>query len=207
MNGRLGWWRRRATTALETAQLYDDCLASIDPLGQVKEMVALHERTIRRKGSSKSQIQRAWNGVSELMELAAMEDWEDRWRYLAALAKATAGAPDLTKHCLNKTLLARLREKRLGKVFQKDFTNEDFKRAAKLAGELSGTQWQEETYAGLRDLNLNLNLCRGVFVSAKRHPGRQDVARIQTMPPSLGITGTSDNLAAASAASAASPHC
>ena len=93
--------------------------------------------------------------------------------------KAIAGAPDLAKHYLNKTPLARLREKRLGKGFQKDFTNEDFKRAAKLARELSGTQGKEDTYAGLRD-DLGLKLYCGVVMSVKRHRRREDIARIRT---------------------------
>ena len=46
--------------------VYDDYLASIDPLGQVKEMVTLHENTLRRKRAAESQIQRTWDGVPEL---------------------------------------------------------------------------------------------------------------------------------------------
>ena len=73
------------------------------------------------------------DGVPELSELAVMLDGEDRWRSLAILAKATARTPDLSKRCLNKILLARLLEKRPGKGFTKNFTHEDFRRAAKHA--------------------------------------------------------------------------
>ena len=162
--------------------VYDDYLASIDPLGQVKEMVNLHKNTLRRKRVAESQIQQAWDGAPELGELVTMQDGEDRWRHLASLAKATAGGPDLAKHCLNKTLLSRLREKRPGKVFRKNFTNEDFKRAVKLAEELRVTQWQEDTYTGLGDLDLKLY--RGIVMSVNSHPGREDPARIQTVTPS-----------------------
>ena len=154
--------------------VYDDYLASIDPHGQVKEMVNLHENTLRRKQVAESQIQQAWDGVPELRELVTMQDGEDRWRHLASLAKATARAPDLAKHCLNKTLLSRLREKRPGKGFRKNFTNEDFKRAVKLAEELRVTQWQEDTYVGLGDLDPKLY--RGIVMPVKSHPGRQDPA-------------------------------
>ena len=68
-------------------------------------MVTLHENTLRRKRIAESQIQRAWDGVSELRELAAVQHGEDRWGNLAALAKAAVRAPDLAKYCLNKTLL------------------------------------------------------------------------------------------------------
>ena len=51
--------------------IYDDCLASIDPLGQVKEMITPHESTPRQKRVAGSQIQCAWGGVPELRELTA----------------------------------------------------------------------------------------------------------------------------------------
>ena len=93
---------------------YDDYLASIDPLGQVKEMASQYELTVTRKRIANTVILEAWNGVPELNELAVMQDGEDRWRNLASLAKATAQTPDLVKHCLNEALLTRLREKRPG---------------------------------------------------------------------------------------------
>ena len=70
--------------------VYDDYLASIDPHGQVKEMVNLHENTLRWKQVAESQIQQAWDGVPELREHVTMQDGEDRWRHLASLANATA---------------------------------------------------------------------------------------------------------------------
>lgn len=102
--------------------------------------------------------------------------------------------PPIWQALSEQTPLARLREKRTGIRFRKAFTIENFKRTAKVARELSGTQWQEDTYAGLRDLDLTL-YC-GVVMSVKRHPGRQDVARVQTVLPNLGITDTGDKLVA-----------
>lgn len=128
----------------------------------------------------------------------ALQNGEDRWRHLTALAKATARAPDLAKHCLNKTILSRLFEKRLGRGFTKNFTNGDFKKAAKLADELGGTQWQEDTYARLGDLGLKLY--RGVVVSVKSHPGRKDPARIQTVTSNPGTASANPAPAAELAA-------
>lgn len=75
INKRIAWLVGFERQKLHRRQLgfdaYDDCLASIDSLGQVKEMVTLHENTLRRKCIAESQIQRAWDGVPELRELAA----------------------------------------------------------------------------------------------------------------------------------------
>ena len=54
--------------------VYDDYLASVDPLGQVKEMAALHENALRWKRVAESQMQRVWDGVPELRELAEVQD-------------------------------------------------------------------------------------------------------------------------------------
>ena len=58
--------------------MYDDYLDSIDPFWQVKEIVNLHETTLKPKRVADSQIQGAWDGVPELSELAVMQDGEDR---------------------------------------------------------------------------------------------------------------------------------
>ena len=58
--------------------MYDDYLASVDPLGQVKGMVALHENALRWKRVAGSQMQRVWDGVLELRELAEVQDGEGR---------------------------------------------------------------------------------------------------------------------------------
>ena len=97
IKGLLGWWYWKCNNRIGQLRFdtYDDYLASIDPPGQVKEMVALQERTMKRQWPAVSQIQGALNQVPEMMELAAMENGEDRWRHFAALAKTTVGTPNL----------------------------------------------------------------------------------------------------------------
>ena len=128
LHERIAWLVALERQQLHWRQLsfdtYDDYLASIDSLGEAKQMVALHETTQKRKGDSELQIQGAWRGLPELTEFAVMEDGEGRWRHLAALAQATTGAPDPAKHCLNITHIARLHEKRRTKGAMKDFINE-----------------------------------------------------------------------------------
>ena len=65
MHGRTTWLVDLERQQLHWRQLgfdaYEDCLASIDPLGQVKEMVNLHKKTLGRKRVAESQIQQVWD--------------------------------------------------------------------------------------------------------------------------------------------------
>lgn len=120
--------------------VHDDYLASIDPFGQVKEMVGLHENTEMETCCRIADAAGLGRGAG-IERTRRGAGWESRYRNLAALAKATVRAPDLAKHRLNKTLLARLRKKRPGK-------GRDAPRISRTrtSGVLHGMQWQEDTY-------------------------------------------------------------
>lgn len=64
--------------------------------------------------------------------------------------------------------------------------------------ELRGTQWQEDTYAGLEDLDLKLY--SGIVMSVKSYLGRQAPARVQAVTPSPGTASANPAPAAKPAA-------
>ena len=55
-----------------------------------------------------------WPGSPELLELVAAKEGLGKWMGFASLARATDGAPEVAKYCLNEALLARVRRRKTG---------------------------------------------------------------------------------------------
>lgn len=126
---------------------YRDYLASIDPYGNVRRMIVQHRQTLDRKACSKKALEGHWEGYHELLELVTPEEGEERWRTLAALAKATDGAPEVAKYCLNMAMLERF-QCNLARTWS--FTVQDFVVAEKMAERIdrASRPWDDETYEG-----------------------------------------------------------
>ena len=90
---------------------YEHYLAAIDPHGKVRDMIDSYQATARRKTNAIDAVHECWSGSPELPELVATKEGLGKWMGLASLARATDGAPEVAKYCLNKALLAvRLRK-------------------------------------------------------------------------------------------------
>ena len=100
-------------------------------------MIDSYQDTVRRKTNAIDTVHECWSASPELLELAAANEGAGKWRSLASLARATDGAPEVAKYCLNKALLARLPSQygKAGRGAAKSsgFTRPDFIEARKMA--------------------------------------------------------------------------
>ena len=101
---------------------------------------------MRRKTNVVNAVCECWAGSPELQELVAAGEGESKWMSLAGLAKATDGAPEVAKYCLNHAILARLRSAKTIRGSTKAFTSPDFIAAKKHAGTIdwAARPWDKE---------------------------------------------------------------
>ena len=184
---------------------YDDYLAAIDPYGKARAMIKMHSQTVRRKTTAICTVRECWAGSPELQELVTASEGEGKWMSLAGLAKATDGAPEVAKHCLNQAILTRLRSAKTKRGATKAFTSLDFMAAKKHAGTIDWAARPEVEYQGI--LGPGMKLYRGIVLPKTRYPGKEDRRRARARPNDIQEPLTADNLAAldAGSSSAAPP--
>ena len=95
-------------------------------------MIVRYRRTLDCKASARKVLEECWEGYHELLGLVTPKQGEERWRTLAALAKATDSAPEVAKYCLNMAMLKRFRCN-TGRALPRSFTVQDFVAAKKMA--------------------------------------------------------------------------
>ena len=153
---------------------YEDYLSAIDPQGKARNMICMHHETVRRKTNAINTVRECWAGSPELLELLTMGDGESKWVGLAGLAKATDGAPEVAKYSLNQAILTRIRSGKTGRGAVRTFVLSDFIAARKSAETIDQEDcpWDKEEYEGIA--GLKMKLYRGVLLSKKRYPGKED---------------------------------
>ena len=153
---------------------YKHYLVAIDPHGKARNMIDVYQDTVRRKTNAVDTVHESWTGSPELLELVAENEGENKWRNLSSLAKATDRAPEVAKYCLNLAMLTRIRSGKTGRSATKSFISLDFMAAKRKAEtvEWAARPWDKEEYEGISDLGMKLY--RGVLMSKKRYPGKED---------------------------------
>ena len=89
-------------------------------------MIDSYKVTVRRKTNAINAVHECWPGSPELLELVAAKGGLGKWMGFASLARATDGAPEVAKYCLNKALLARVRRRKTGHGGTNLFTGPNF---------------------------------------------------------------------------------
>ena len=160
---------------------YHDYLVSIDPCGNARGMITRHRQTLDRKACAKKALDECWGGYHELLGLVTPKQGEQRWRTLAALARATVRAPEVAKHCVKMAILKRF-QCNTGRALLRSFTVQDFVAAKKMVKTIDRAlcPWDDETYEGISEYGLKIY--QGLVMCEKKHPGKVDKQRTSRPP-------------------------
>ena len=159
-------------------------------------MIVRHRQTLDRKASAKKALEECWGGYHELLGLVTPKQGEERWRTLAALAKATDSAPKVAKYCLNMAMLKRFRCN-TGRALLRSFAVQDFVAAKKMAEMVDRAlcPWDDETYEGISQYKLKI--FQGLAMCEKKHPGKVDKQRTSRPPAEIPAPEASSSSAPA----------
>ena len=149
---------------------YGDHLTAIDPHGNARKMVNIHRENVRRKAIAINNVQECWAHSPELRELVPANEGDGKWRSFASLAKATDGAPEVAKYCLNKALLARLQCGKTGRGATHFFTGPGLIKVRKMAATIdwAARPWDKERYERISDYRLKIY--RGIVLPKTKYP-------------------------------------